>query len=364
MKQFLRAFSINRVDFFLVAPAIFLAGISIATLYSLDISLFRQQLIAFLVSLLVYFFFLNFDYKLFGFFTKQIYIAMLICLGVIFLIGIEAKGAVRWIDIFGLRIQFSEILKPFFVIVLAQHLSKNDSHGLEKFIKTLLLLLPIFFLVLRQPDLGNAIIYLVTAIFMMIVYGFPWRYFLSLGGLILIPMPIFFSLLKEYQRQRIFSFFNATSDPFGSSYNAIQSQISIGSGGFFGKGFGQATQSILRFLPERHTDFIFATLTESLGFIGGVVILLLFLFLLFRIYKISVSSPDSFGYLITVGMFFLILTHAFMNIGMNLGILPIVGITLPLLSYGGSSLVTNFIILSILSSVRFDSKKTSLFEIS
>ena len=351
------------MDFFLIAPAIFLAGISIATLYSLDISLFRQQLIALAVSLLAYLFFLNFDYKLFGFFTKQIYITMLTSLGIIFLIGIEAKGAVRWIDIFGLRIQFSEILKPFFVIILAQHLSRNDSHGPEKFIKTLLLLLPVFFLVLRQPDLGNAIIYFVTAIFMMIVYGFPWRYFLSLGGLIMIPMPIFLSLLKEYQKQRIFSFFNATSDPFGSSYNSIQSQISIGSGGFFGKGFGQATQSILRFLPERHTDFIFATLTESLGFIGGVVILLLFSFLLLRIYKISVNSPDSFGYLITVGMFFLILTHAFMNIGMNLGILPIVGITLPLLSYGGSSLVTNFVILSILSSIRFDEEKNTLFEI-
>src|SRR5205085_785726 len=130
------------------------------------------------------------------------------------------------------------------------------------------------------------------------------------------------------------------------------------------KGFGQATQSILRFLPERHTDFIFATITESLGFVGGVVVLVLFIVLLVHIYRIALDASDTFSYLVAIGMFFIILIHAFLNIGMNLGILPIVGITLPLVSYGGSSLLTNFIMLSILSNIRSDQKKRKVFEIS
>lgn len=364
MNQISRSLSLHRIDFFLLAPAVGLSLISLATLYSIDVSLFRQQLIFFIVSLFMYLVFLNIDYKLFSFFSKQLYIGILLCLFLIFIIGIEVKGAVRWIDLFGVRFQFSELLKPFFIIILAYQLSKDDSHSLGTFLKSLLILLPVFFLILRQPDLGNAIIYFGTAILIMFVYGFPLKYFAGLTGLILIPMPFFLTLLKEYQRQRIFSFLNATSDPFGSSYNSIQSLISVGSGGFFGKGLGQATQSILRFLPERHTDFIFATISESIGFLGGVVVLLLFTVLLVHVYRISIRTTDSFSYLVAIGMFFILLIHVFLNIGMNLGIVPIVGITLPFVSYGGSSLLTNFLILSILSSIRSDQKKSKVFEIS
>lgn len=364
MHQLLRSFSFHRIDLILLIPALGLALISLATLYSMDIVLFRQQLVVLIISLFVYLIFLNIDYRIFSNFSKQIYIGIILSLGMVFLIGVEAKGSVRWIDIFGVRIQFSEVLKPFFIIVLARFLSRDDNHSIGKFCMSLLLLFPIFFLVLRQPDLGNAIIYFLTVLFIMLSYGFPFRYFLGLVSLIIIPMPFFLTLLKDYQRMRLFSFFNSTSDPFGSSYNAIQSLISVGSGGFFGKGFGQATQSILRFLPERHTDFIFATISESLGFVGGIVIISLFIVLLVRIYKIAINASDTLSYLISIGMFFILLIHVFFNMGMNLGILPIVGITLPLVSYGGSSLLTNFIILSILSSIRSEGKKSKIFEIS
>ena len=363
MNNVLRSFSVHRVDFLLLLPALALVAISLATLYSLDISLFKQQFTALLLGLVIYFLFLNVNIRYLGAFSKQIYIGILILLGLLFIIGIEAKGAVRWIDIFGVRLQFSEVFKPFFIVILSYFLTRDESHSLGKFVISLLLLFPIFFLILRQPDLGNAIIYFFAALSMMLVYGFPFRYFLSLGLLILIPMPIFISLLHDYQRERIFSFLNSTSDPFGSSYNAIQSLISVGSGGVFGKGFGQATQSILRFLPERHTDFIFATISESLGLIGGIVILSLFIFLLSHIYRIALSSRDQFSYLISLGFFFVILIHVFFNVGMNLGILPIVGITLPFVSYGGSSLLTNFVILSMLSSLCSEEKKDKLFEI-
>lgn len=363
MLHILRSFSVHRIDFLLLGPALGLLAISLITLLSISPELFKQQLIYGVVGLVIYFIFLNFDYKMWGLFSKQLYIGILILLGLIFVIGFESKGAVRWIEIFGVSFQFSELLKPFFIIVFAHFLSKNDSHSFSTFIKSLLILLPVFFLVLRQPDLGNAIIYFITAICMMVSYGFPFRYFIALGTVILLPMPMFFSFLKDYQRERIFSFLNSTSDPFGSSYNAIQALISVGSGQFLGKGFGQGTQSSLRFLPERHTDFIFATMSESFGFIGGFITMLLFVILLIHIYRISLKVSDTFSYLVVIGLFYVILVHAFFNIGMNLGILPIVGITLPLVSYGGSSLITNFIILSILSAINSERGKGKIFEI-
>lgn len=360
--QLLRSFSIHRVDVLLLLPALALWGISLLTLSSISPTLLRQQFLYGLAGLFLYFVFLNFDYRILGAYSKQIYVGILLLLGLIFIIGFEAKGAVRWIEIFGVSFQFSELLKPFFIIVFAHFLSKR-SHNFSTFFKSLLVLFPVFFLVLRQPDLGNAIIYFITAFCIMLSFGFPFRYFLGLGILIILPMPIFFNLLHDYQRQRIFSFLNSTSDPFGSSYNAIQALIAVGSGEFLGKGFGQATQSNLRFLPERHTDFIFATMSENFGFVGGIVVMSLFLFLLLRMYRISLSATDTFSYLVATGLFYVVLTHAFFNIGMNIGILPIVGITLPLVSYGGSSLVTNFIILSIISVIRSEEKRSKIFEI-
>lgn len=347
----------------LLLPALGLLSVSLITLLSISQELFKQELIYGIVGIFIYFIFLNFDYRILGSLSKQIYIGILLLLGLIFIIGFESKGAVRWIEIFGVSFQFSELLKPFFIIVFAYFLSKNESHTFSTFFKALLILLPVFFLVLRQPDLGNAIIYFLTSLCMMVSYGFPFRYFASLGAALLIPMPVFFSLLKDYQRQRIFSFFNSTSDPFGSSYNAIQALISVGSGQFLGKGFGQATQSNLRFLPERHTDFLFATMSESFGFIGGAIVMALFVFMLIHIYKISQSTSDTFSHLVVTGMFYVILIHAFFNIGMNIGILPIVGITLPFVSYGGSSLITNFIILSLLSVINSERGKGKIFEI-
>lgn len=363
MHQLTRTFSFHRIDFLLLLPALALWGISLLVLSSISPILLRQQFLYGLAGLFLYFVFLNLDFRVLGLFYKQIYIGILLLLGLIFIIGFESKGATRWIEIFGVSFQFSELLKPFFILVFAYFLSKSNAHSFSTFVKSLLVLFPIFFLVMRQPDLGNAIIYFITAFCMMFAYGFPFRYFFGLGALIVLPMPIFYNLLHEYQRQRIVSFLNSTSDPFGSSYNAIQALIAVGSGQLMGKGFGQATQSNLRFLPERHTDFIFATMSESFGFIGGIVVISLFALLLLRIYKISMSAIDSFSHLLATGLFYVVLVHAFFNIGMNLGILPIVGITLPFVSYGGSSLVTNFVILGILSVIHSEEKRSKIFEI-
>lgn len=354
---------LSRFSLSLLLPAMVLVAISLATFYSIDPLLFRSQAIFFIGSLAVYFIFLNLDYRIFGLFSKHLYIGIIFLLLLLLFIGFEAKGAVRWVSIFGVSIQFSELIKPFYIIVLAYFLSRDNRRSFSKFFMTLLLLLPIFLLTLKQPDLGNAIIYVLITFAMMVMYGFPLLFFAVTALVIAIPLPVLFNLLHSYQRARLLSFINVGSDPFGSSYNAIQALISVGSGGLSGKGFGYATQSALKFLPERHTDFIYATISENLGFVGSVMILSIFFILLYKIYKISWNIDDTFSYLIVMGFYFLLFVHIFFNIGMNIGILPIVGITLPFVSYGGSSLLTNFIILGILSSVNFEFKRRQSIEI-
>ena len=172
-------FSLNRIDLTLFIPPLLLVLLGLVTFYFIDISIFRQQFFFLLFSLIAYFIFLNIDYRIFGYYSKVLYIGMICLLLVLFVIGVEAKGAVRWIDIFGIRLQFSEIIKPFFVIFFAAFLSKDESRSFSKFVKSLLLLFPLFFLTLRQPDLGNALIYFFTCLFMLLMYGFSFKIFFS-----------------------------------------------------------------------------------------------------------------------------------------------------------------------------------------
>lgn len=358
-----QAFSLNRIDFTLLVPGILLVFISLATLYSIDINLFKQQAAFFGVSLLFYFIFLNIDYRFFGLYAKFFYVSILVGLFLILIFGTEINASKSWFNLFGVHLQFSEVAKPFFIIITSFFLAKSNLPRLLKLFATLGLFFPIFFLILRQPDLGTAAMYLASLVGMLFMYGFPIRYFIASIILFVLPSPLLFNFLKDYQRNRILTFLNTTQDPYGSSYNAIQSLISIGSGGFFGKGLGQGTQSVLRFLPERHTDFIFASIAEGMGFVGGISIICLFCFLLYRIYSCAKNVNDLYPFLIIMGSFFLFFAQMLVNIGMNLGIMPIVGITLPLVSYGGSSLLTSFIMLGIISSISFDYRKHETIEI-
>src|SRR3989344_951236 len=357
-------FSINRVDFSLLAPTLIIAFVGLASFYSIDPQLFRQQAIFLVLSLFAYLLFLNIDYRIFAHFSKYVYILIIGSLLLLFFTGIEARGAVRWLDLFGVRIQFSEIIKPFFIIFIAHFLTKDDNRSFKNFITALLLTLPVFLLILKQPDLGNGMIYILTVFLMLFFYGFPLSYFAAIFAPTALLFPLIFNFLHSYQKERLISFLNPTHDPFGSSYNVVQALVSIGSGGLFGKGFGDATQSVLKFLPERHTDFIFATILESIGFVGGMLLIGCYIWLLFHIYRISQNVSDEFSRLVIVGFYFILLIHIFLNIGMNIGIVPIVGITLPFASYGGSSLLTCFIMLGIISSVRFEHKKDRSIEIS
>jgi len=281
----------------------------------------------------------------------------------VLIIGFESHGAVRWISIFGFSIQISEILKPFLALALASFLASRENTSFRTFLSVIVLLVPVFLLIALQPDLGNALIYGAVTMLMLLAYGFPLKWF----GLLFLPFllisPVLWELLHDYQRKRLLTFINPTSDPLGSSYNVIQAMIAVGSGMVMGKGLSQGTQSGLRFLPEKHTDFIFATLSEGLGFFGSAIIVVCFMLLCIRIYMLYSRMENSFAKLFAVAAFGFIMIHFFVNIGMNVGLLPIVGVTLPFVSYGGNSLIANFIFLGILSALATTYCRRSVLEI-
>ena len=338
------------LDWGLIAPVFVLVALSLATIFSINITLFKNQLIFLSLSIFVFLFFSQIDYKIVQRYGSPIYVGSIILLLLVLVFGFESRGAVRWFDIFGFRVQFSELIKPFLAISFSCFLIRNEDNSLKNSLLSICLMLAIAILIFLQPDLGNALIYIIVTVLTLVFFGFPLRLFFVSAVLFIASLPIAWGFLHQYQKQRILTFLHPT-DPLGSSYNAIQSSIAIGAGMLLGRGFGQGTQSSLKFLPERYTDFIFATLTEELGFIGAVVVLLCFAFILFRIYLVLSKSEDPFCKMFLSVAFFLVLSQFFINIAMNAGFLPIVGISLPFVSYGGSSLLSNFILLGLVSSI-------------
>jgi rod shape determining protein RodA len=208
-----------------------------------------------------------------------------------------------------------------------------------------------FLLVLKQPDLGTSLVFLAIVFGMMFVAGISLRHLGAIVGAGLVFMPIFWHFLKDYQKKRLTVFLDPNVDPLGSGYHIIQSKIAIGSGMLFGKGLFNGTQSQLNFLPENHTDFIFAVIGEELGFVGATIILLLYLVLLYRGIKIAGAARDNFGTLLATGITSMIAFHLLVNVGMTAGIMPVTGIPLPLMSYGVSALTTNLVSIGILLNI-------------
>ena len=354
--------SLFNIDWGLLAPVIVLVIFSLTVLFSMDISLFKSQLIFFVIGIFAFLFFSRTNYKTVKLYALPIYIISIILLVIVLFLGVETRGSIRWLEVFGFSLQFSEILKPFLAISLVAYLSSENNYSLKTFLLTICFLIPVIILVFLQPDLGNALIYLIVVVITFIVFGFPFRFFLSGLGLLALSSPVIWRLLHDYQKQRIFTFLHP-NDPLGLSYNAIQAVIAVGSGMLLGKGLGLGTQSGLRFLPERHTDFIFASLSEELGIIGALLLILTFIFLLYRIFIIFREQSELFPKIFSAIAFSIIFLQFFVNIGMNIGILPIVGITLPFVSYGGSSLLSNLILLGILSSMNKNTQEHRVLEI-
>lgn len=359
----MKRIGVLNIEWSLLVPVFILIVLGLTTLFSINIAYFKSQLTYLIISIFAFIFFANVNYNVFKQYFVQIYIISLITLIFVLLLGIESRGALRWVDIFGLRIQFSEILKPFLAVSFSSFLASTKNLSFQSFFRTFCFLFPITLLVYIQPDLGNALIYLLVVIFTLLVFGFPFWWFIFGFFVLLVAFPFLWQILHEYQRQRVLTFLNPTKDPLGTSYNIIQSIMAVGSGMLLGKGLGEGTQSSLRFLPERHTDFIFATLAEEFGFVGALVILLAFALLLYKIFFIFKNSREKFCKIFSSCCFFLILIPLFINIGMNVGLIPIVGVTLPFVSYGGSSILASFILLGFLSSISKNLKTKDALEI-
>ena len=304
-------------------------------------------------------FLMNFDYKMLQGYGNKLYIFNLIMLLAVMFLGHSALGAQRWISIGPISIQPSEFSKIIMIISLATVME----HRIGK-LNSLHDLLPVaayvgvpFLLVLKQPDLGTSLVFMAIFLGMLFVCGINLR---LLGGLFaagVAMMPLLWHFLKDYQKMRIMVFMDPNVDPLGSGYHIIQSKIAIGSGMLFGKGLFQGTQSQLNFLPENHTDFIFAVVGEELGFLGVVVLLLLYLVVLWRGIKIAQDASDIFGRLLAAGNTSMLAFHVLVNVGMTLGIMPVTGIPLPLMSYGVSSLTTNIMSIAILLNIQLRKQK-------
>lgn len=330
--------NINWITFILLV-CIGLLGLFV--LLTIDSSYFIAQLIFLLIGLILALFLSHMDLLVLKWMAPVFYIASVLLIVASYFFPL-VRGAHRWIFLGDLQLQPSELIKPFLIVSLAHYMAEySPRHAKYILLHGGLFFIP-FVLVLSQPDLGTAIVYGAVWLGMMIAAGFPIRYFFLIAGLLGGLSPFLWQHLAQYQKNRIVSYLNPAIEPQGIGYNAIQAIIAVGSGQLFGRGLGRGTQSHLRFLPEFHTDFIFATLIEEFGFFGGLLLLILYFFLLWRILAPLFRNPETerLCFIYSLGVFCMILSQVFVNTGMNMGIIPVTGITLPFVSYGGSSLLS------------------------
>lgn len=315
----------------------------------------KVQTVSTLLGILAIVILIFLDYQFLGKFYIPIYLASVLLLVAVTLFGTggEKWGANSWLTILGFTFQPAEISKIGLIIFLAQYIdkNKNEINSLLTLLKIMMLVgIPIL-LIARQPDLGTAIVFVFFILIMLFAAGLDWKYigYAILSGVISLPIVWFF--LEDYQRNRIFDFLDPERDASGTGYQAIQSKIAVGSGKIFGRGLFQGTQTQYNYLPEKQTDFIFAVVCEELGLIGGLILILLYFILLLRLVKIARNSTDSFGSLMIVGFAAMFLIHIWENIGMTIGLMPITGIPLPFISYGGTFQLINLICIGIALSV-------------
>lgn len=303
---------------------------------------------------------LRYDYRKLYKWAPALFLITCVMLVIVRVAGTSALGAQRWIQLGPITLQPSEFAKIFMIICLARLLSgrKGDFNTWRSLLPVAGLMLLPFILVFIQPDLGTSLIFCAICFGMLFISGLSMQLVKqALCGLVaLLPLLWFFGL-HDYQKKRILVLIDPNVDPFGSGYHVIQSKISIGSGGFIGQGLFAGTQSQLNFLPENHTDFIFSVIGEELGFVGAIFLLFLYFLLFYRAIVIARSADDAFGSLLACGIFSMWLFQVFINVGMTLGIMPVTGIPLPFISYGGSALVANLFCAGLLMNIYLRRKK-------
>lgn len=350
--KFLRIINLS-----LALSSLLLISIGILVIYSSSKELAFQQSVYALVGLLFFLLISQLDLHYFKKMIKPLYFFITLLLIVVLILGIETRGSFRWLQLGFFNFQPSEFAKPILILMMSMFWTKNSPCWTNIF-KSLLWTSPLILLVFRQPDLGTTLTLMAIWVGMLFASGVSIKKLIILLFIALMVAPTSWLILRDFQKQRIVTFLSPESDPLGKGYNLIQSTIAVGSGQLLGRGLGRGTQSRLQFLPEFRTDFIFASIAEELGFLGSLIILSIYLFLLILCLRLANQSDNKFNYLLVLGVFSMLLFQTFVNIGMNIGILPITGITLPLISYGGSSLIATFICLGMVASVtkqkRFD----------
>jgi rod shape determining protein RodA len=312
---------------------------SLFTILSIQPDLFRSQLTYICLGFIAYFVVSRINPSYFQAFSREFYFASFILLVATYLCGSVVKGSVRWIDFGFFRFQPSEIIKPFLIIYFADRFSKQIVER-KMFIINLIYFLAIAGVIFKQPDLGNVIVYSAIYFSMLLFSKIKLKQVMIFVIAVAVVTPIFFALLKPYQVARLTSFLDPSLDPQGAAYHQIQSVITVGSGGLTGRGIGKGTQTHLLFLPEKQTDFIFASYSEEFGFIGNMLLLLCYFALFIKILNLVARSKTGFDRLFLIGVFAYIFFQSMIHIGMNIGLLPVTGVTLPLFSAGGSSIVS------------------------
>jgi len=348
-------------DWILIGIVLLIAAIGILNLYSTTTTiegastpLYLKQISWFLIGFTMMIIVAFIDYRFYSDFAYIIYTIAFVLLLAVLGYGIITSGAQRWVKIGSLSFQPSEFVKLSLILALAKFFHRppgREGYSLKNLRYPFLLLFLPTLLILKQPDLGTAIILVVVFFSVLLFIKIRWSSLLIIvlaGGSVL---PILWSFLKEYQKRRVFTFFNPDLDPLGAGYHIIQSKIAVGSGGILGKGFMQGTQCRLGFLPEQQTDFIFSALGEEWGLIGSLVLMGLYFTLILWGLRIAVHSKDRFGAILAFGVVAMLFWHIFINIGMVLGMMPVVGIPLPFLSYGGSFLISTLIGIGFLLNV-------------
>jgi len=353
---------LRHLDLLVLGTTALIFGIGLLFLHSATTSFYGsvsshqfiiKQLSSVALGLVISLIMLSIDYRKLIDFAYPLYIISLMLLVVTFVLGERRLGATRWLQIAGFSFQPSEFAKITFVLALTAFLGrrKETISYTGHLVGAIALVAPAFLLIVVQPDLGTALILLPAMFAMVFIAGVNTRSVLTVMGAGLLVSPLFWHFLKAYQKKRLLVFLNPNLDPLGAGYTIIQSKIAVGSGQLLGKGWMAGSQSQLNFLPERHTDFIFSVVGEEWGFLGGMILLSLYFVIIYRGFKIMESNYDAYGKIMAAGLVALLSFQLIINIGMTIGLLPVVGVTLPFISYGGSSLVVSMMIVALLLNV-------------
>jgi len=355
---------IKNLDYILLISVILLSVLSVFVMYSTDGGEILFHTKNHFVKLAVFFplmiFVALFNIKFWHNFSYIIYLIVILLLIYVSFFGLKSSGSQRWMDLYLFVLQPSELMKVAIIMCLAKYFHRIKIENVNSFtsitIVLSIIIIPIIF-VISQPDLGTSVLIALSGLIILWLGGMKVKYFIYSFITFLISLPFIISFLKPYQKLRILTFLDPDRDPLGAGYQIIQSKIAIGSGGLNGKGFLKGTQSYLDFLPEKHTDFIFTLFSEEFGFIGSVGLLILYSIIIFRIVRIGAISRSNFARLFCFGYAFAIFIYIVVNLSMVLGLLPIVGSPLPIMSYGGSSMLATMIGFGIVLSAKINHKQ-------